>query len=67
MGTENFSIKDGNERQLKLLDSQGNLDHNVITKIKDMKGEYERQINEFIKEKAMDNIKIETLAKRIQD
>jgi hypothetical protein len=32
-----------------------------------MKGEYERQINELIKEKSMDNIKIETLAKKIQD
>ena len=32
-----------------------------------MKAEYERQINELCKEKSMDNIKIETLAKKIQD
>lgn len=32
-----------------------------------MKTEYERQINEYIKEKAMDNIKLETLSKKMQD
>jgi hypothetical protein len=30
-----------------------------------MKAEYERQINELVKEKAMDNIKVETLAKKV--
>ena len=39
----------------------------MIQRIKEMKAEYERQINELIKEKSMDNIKIETLAKKIQD
>jgi hypothetical protein len=37
----------------------------VIKRIKDMKSEYERQINELIKDKSMDNLKIETLAKKI--
>jgi hypothetical protein len=50
-----------------MIDSQGNLDKQVISRIKDMKTEYERQINDYIKDKAVDNIKIETLAKRIQD
>jgi hypothetical protein len=39
---EDYGIKDTNERQLRLIDSQGNLDHNVVQKIKDMKAEYER-------------------------
>lgn len=50
-----------------MIDNQGNLDKQVISRIKDMKTEYERQINDYIKDKAVDNIKIETLAKRIQD
>jgi hypothetical protein len=33
----------------------------VIQRIREMKAEYERQINELIKEKAMENIKVETL------
>ena len=50
-----------------MIDAQGNLDNTVIQRIKEMKAEYERQINELVKEKSMDNIKIETLAKKIQD
>ena len=39
-----------------------------MQRIKEMKGEFERQINKLLKEKTMDNIKKETLAyKRIQD
>jgi hypothetical protein len=49
------------------LDASGNLDKQVIERIKEMRAEYERQVNEYVKEKAVDNIKIETLAKRIQD
>ena len=45
LGTEDISIKDINERKLKLMDASGNLDHTVVQKIKDMKQEYERQIN----------------------
>jgi hypothetical protein len=67
LGVEDYSVKDNNERSLKMIDSQGNLDKQVISRIKDMKTEYERQINDYIKDKAVDNIKIETLAKRIQD
>ena len=43
------------------------MDQNVIARIKDMKAEYERQINEYTRENVMDTIKIETLAKKIQD
>jgi hypothetical protein len=32
-----------------------------------MKAEYQRQIDEYIKEKAMDKIRIETLSKMLQD
>ncbi len=32
-----------------------------------MKVEYQRQIDEYIKEKAMDKIRIETLSKMLQD
>jgi hypothetical protein len=32
-----------------------------------MKAEFERQIDEYTREKVMDTIKIETLAKKIQD
>ena len=32
-----------------------------------MKGEYEKQIDGYAKEKVMDTIKIETLAKKIQE
>ena len=67
LGVEDFSVRDNNERSLKMIDSQGNLDKQVISRIKDMKAEYEKQINDYIKDKAVDNIKIETLAKRIQD
>jgi len=52
---------------LKLLDNQGNLDKQVVQRIKDMKAEFEKQINDYIKDKAIDNIKIETLASRIND
>jgi hypothetical protein len=67
LGTEDYTVRDANERQLRLIDAQGNLDNTVIKRIKDMKIEYERQINELIKDKSMDNLKIETLAKKIQD
>ena len=65
LGVEDFNVRDANERQLKMLDNQGNLDKQVISRIKDMKQGYERQINEYIKDKTTDNIKIEALAKRI--
>jgi len=42
LGTEDHSVKDANERQLKLIDAQGNLDNTVIKRIKEMKAEYER-------------------------
>ena len=67
LGIENMSFKDGNERTLHLLDSQGNLDHTVVQKLKDMKAEFERQANEHVKEKAMDRLRIEALSKRIQE
>ena len=67
LGTEDFGIRDTNERQLKLLDAQGNLDLSVVSRIMDMKGEYEKQIDGYAKEKVMDTIKIETLAKKIQE
>ncbi len=67
LGTEDHSITDQNERQLRMLDASGNLDTRVVQRIKDMKAEYERQINEYLKEKTKDQIRIETLTKRIQD
>ena len=67
LGTEDYTVRDANERQLRLIDAQGNLDNTVIQRIKDMKVEYERQINVLLKDKSMDNLKIETLAKKIQD
>ncbi len=48
-----------------MIDSSGNLDQKVIQRIKEMKAEYERQINEYVKEKTMDQIRIEALSKKI--
>ena len=42
LGTEDYTVRDANERQLRLIDAQGNLDNTVIQRIKDMKVEYER-------------------------
>jgi hypothetical protein len=37
LGVEDHNVRDSNERQLKMLDNQGNLDKQVIARIKDMK------------------------------
>lgn len=65
LGVEDQSIKDENQRKMKFMDSSGNLDHDLVEKIRELKNEYENKIKDSLREKAMQEVKVDAMAKKI--
>jgi hypothetical protein len=50
-----------------MMDNSGNINHDIVNKIRDMKKDFKDKLDEALREKAISEVKVEAMATKIKD
>ncbi|CDW90011.1 UNKNOWN [Stylonychia lemnae] len=67
VGTKQQMQLDEMQSQKSKMDAYSNVDHKIVEKIRELRSEYEKKQEEALREQAINDVKVEAMAKKILD